>query len=45
VSAFTRKDGMNLASKDHVEDQGLNGGTGHYGIDGSDPFDRLDRYG
>lgn len=37
--------GMSLAARDHVEDQGPTGKTGHNGRDGSSPFDRIERYG
>lgn len=33
------------ACRDHNEDQAPNGDTGHYGSDGSDPFERINRYG
>ena len=32
------------ASKDHVDDTGPEGITGHTGTDGSSPFDRMERY-
>lgn len=32
------------AAKDHVEDTGMEGVLGHIGKDGSNPFDRLERY-
>jgi len=37
--------GMSLAALDHVLDMGKTGDGGHYGTDGSTPFDRLNRYG
>lgn len=35
---------MASAAKDHVEDTGMQGILGHIGKDGSNPFDRLERY-
>lgn len=37
--------GMSQAALDHVMDMGSSGQSGHYGTDGSDPFERLNRYG
>ncbi|UCG89428.1 MAG: CAP domain-containing protein [Gemmatimonadota bacterium] len=37
--------GMSLGARDLVADQGRTGRTGHLGSDGSQPWDRVDRYG
>jgi len=38
-------DGLGIASHDHCNDAGRKGMVGHYGSDGSSPFQRIDRYG
>ena len=45
VSYLDRKAGMDQGCRDHVEQMGPGGDTGHTGLDGSDPFDRMNRYG
>jgi uncharacterized protein YkwD len=37
--------GMSLGARDLVADQGPSGSTGHVGTDGSQPWDRVARYG
>jgi len=37
--------GMSLGARDLVADQGPTGRTGHFGSDGSQPWDRVNRYG
>jgi uncharacterized protein YkwD len=39
------REGLRLGCLDHVTDMGPDGLTGHYGTDGSSPFDRMNRYG
>lgn len=44
VSALRSSRGMSLAAKAHVRDQ-QDGAMGHTGSDGSQPWDRMNRYG
>ena len=37
--------GLSAAARDHVLDQGKAGSLGHIGRDGSQPFERIERYG
>ena len=37
--------GMSLGARDHVKDQGPSGSSQHKGRDGSQPWDRVNRYG
>jgi uncharacterized protein YkwD len=42
---LTPSKGMSLGARDHVTDQGSSGSSQHKGRDGSQPWDRVDRYG
>jgi uncharacterized protein YkwD len=45
VSPLSPSKGMSLAAKDHVKDQGSSGSAQHQGSGGSQPWDRVNRYG
>lgn len=45
LPAFDRSEGLALAARDHVRDQGPPGRMGHRGSDGSTTSDRAERYG
>ncbi len=45
VTPLSPSKGMSLAAKDHVKDQGSSGSAQHKGNDGSQPWDRVNRYG
>lgn len=45
VPPLSPSKGMSLAAKDHVKDQGSSGSAQHKGNDGSQPWDRVNRYG
>lgn len=42
---FRTSMGMSMAARDHVQDQGAAGATGHQGNDGSTLTERINRYG
>ncbi|MBN2008920.1 CAP domain-containing protein [candidate division KSB1 bacterium] len=45
LQSLEANEGLSRAAKDHVDDQSVSGKTGHIGSDGSEPFERLKRYG
>ncbi len=45
VAKLKFSEGMSKAAMDHVKDQGTKGMLGHKGSDGSQPSDRVNRYG
>lgn len=45
LSPLISSKGMSSGAKDHVKDQGPSGSTQHKGSDGSQPSDRVNRYG
>ncbi len=45
VPAVRASQGMSLGARDLARDQGPRGSTGHVGSDGSQPWDRVARYG
>jgi len=45
ISPLTPSKGMSSGARDHVMDQGSSGSTQHKGSDGSQPWDRVNRYG
>ena len=45
LGALAFSPGMSFGANDHAADLGEQSATGHYGSDGSDPFERINRYG
>jgi uncharacterized protein YkwD len=45
ISPLTPSKGMSWGARDHVKDQGSSGSSQHKGSDGSQPWDRVNRYG
>ena len=45
IGPVTPSRGMSRGARDHVHDSGPRGRSGHVGTDGSNPWDRVNRYG
>lgn len=45
VPGLKLSDGLSMASRDHAMGMGPLGKTGHYGVNGDDPFKRIRKYG
>ncbi|NTW51650.1 MAG: CAP domain-containing protein [Chlorobiaceae bacterium] len=45
LPCLSPREGLTLAARDHVRDQGRTGAIGHGGSDSSTPFTRMNRYG
>ena len=45
IGPVTPSRGMSRGARDHVRDSGPRGRTAHVGTDGSNPWDRVNRYG
>jgi uncharacterized protein YkwD len=45
IRPLTPSKGMSSGARDHVRDQGSSGSSQHKGSDGSQPWDRVNRYG
>lgn len=45
MEALTLEKGLSLAAQWLADDQAKTGTIGHYGSDGSSPFERMNRYG
>jgi len=45
MNALEWNEGLNLAAKEHCDDLGPPGLTGHFGQDESSPFDRISKFG
>ncbi len=45
VSALTPQEGLSLAAQDHAYSQGDTDQVGHIGVDGSNPSERIEKYG
>lgn len=45
LKALKASKGLSAAAKDHAQEQGKTGDTGHYGANGSQTADRVEKYG